>query len=222
MPAAIGLLLFVAALVWLYQAKARDRARCASILGLTVIPRGEQRRGTTSEGCDFHESVVMAGTIESARVEVAERIVRFPIGARAKRNRGSYFTVLSFLDAAPVASFRLQPVGLLGTLEEFLHDPPPTVLTGDAEFDAAFRLYAVDATAVLLVINSERRRALLALRATVAGFRPSSPAGKLASGLLVGTLECAGGRLSYAVFGTPNAVIGQHLAQAARVLGALR
>lgn len=212
LTALIGLALFAAALVWLHRAKARDVDLCAAELGLRRVEGKVESRGRTPEGLAFHELLWLRGTLDGLPADVAERRVRLPIHDRYRRQRSSLFTVLSVSrPRASTRTFRLQPVGLMGGIENLMHEPPPAVPTGDAAFDAAYRLYAEDAGAAVLALTPELRQGILAVRASVAGPLPPSAASYFAAGLLLGTFEIGADRASYSVYGTPSRKIALHL-----------
>ena len=218
-----GMVLLGGVLAWLYVSKKRDVAGCGEALGLDPVAESIERRGTSAEGFAFQELLRLRGTLSDLDAEVWERTVRRPIDVRFRRQRGSYFSALSL---APVRTgvrpFRLQPAGVMGALEAVMsEEPAPVVRTGDAEFDAAYRLYADDAGAALLLLGADLRRDLLAFREATAGDLPANAGGYFASALLAGGFEIGPDRAWYRVFGTPTRKIGAHLKQAAPLLARL-
>jgi len=209
--AIIGILFFVGALVWLYWAHRQDMVSCASILGLTVNASGKQTRGTTSEGFYYHETLLMDGSLQGFRAAMSVRNVR-ATAFRTKRNRGSLFTVLSLLPDRPAkVSFRLQPVGVMSVLQD-LQQNLPVVPTGNAAFDAAYHLYTHDIPATLTVLTPAVQQELLAFRFSAAGSSiVELPAGKLAAGFLLGSVEVEDGKVSYILFGSPTKKLAEHL-----------
>jgi hypothetical protein len=219
----VGMVMLGGVLAWLYVSKKGDVAGCGEVLGLRPVAETIERRGTSAEGFAFQELLRLRGTISGLDAEVWERKVRRPIDVRYRRQRGSYFSALSLAPVrAAVRPFRLQPVGVMGALEAVMSDAPaPVVSTGDADFDAAYRLYTDDAAAALVVLGAELRRDLLAFRQATAGDLPANAGGYLASALLAGSFEIGPERAWYRVFGTPSRKVGAHLKQAAPLLARL-
>jgi hypothetical protein len=220
----IGLAVLGGVLFWLHRMKSADVAACAAVLGLS--PAGTRStRGTTAEGFEFHETLTLAGTMHGCAAEVAERRVRYNRGrpSGARRQQGSLLTVLRLMAVTPRAvTFRLQPAGMMGAIERLQQgETPPVVATGDAAFDAAWRLYAPEPAAALLVLTPARREAIMALRAQAGVPLPANAAGAMASALLIGTLEVTAAEVSYTLLGTPSKKIALHLQAAAPLLADL-
>lgn len=213
----IGLVLFGAAIWFLYRLKARDIADCAAVLGLPP-GQGRSKRGTTVEGFAYYQRAVLEGTMLGRPATVWSRSVRHPRTAR-RRNRGSAFTVLELTLERPVrTAIRLQPAGVLGGLESWIQGPPTDVVTIDADFDAAYVVHAsrlIDARAIL---SAPMRAKILAFRSQVGGALPPTTAGKLSSGLVLGTFILEGTTAIYAVFGSPTKAVAEHVKVAAPLL----
>ncbi len=220
----IGLAVLGGVLFWLYRMKSADVAACAAVLGLAPAA-SRSTRGTTAEGFEFHETLLLAGTLHGCVAEVAERRVRYNLGrpSGARRQQGSLLSVLRLTALSPrVATFRLQPAGMMGAIEQVQQGAtPPVVATGDAAFDAAWRLYAPDPAAALLVLTPARRAAIMALRDQAGVPLPANAAGAMASALLLGTLEVTASGVSYTLYGFPSKKIGLHLQAAAPLLADL-
>lgn len=113
------------------------------------------------------------------------------------------------------AVFRLQPVGFMRTLEQMHQEAPSPVPTGEAAFDAAYRLYTDDPAAALAVLAPDLRRDVLAFRAAVSGNFETSGVGGLASALLMGSFDIGRESSTYYVYGSPTRKIAEHLKAAA-------
>ena len=218
MAAVLGIIVIIAVLVWLYKASDKGIADCSTILGLPRVPAPVHSSGTSSEGFYFYQSLYLKGSLDGVPAELAVRNVKRR-KTMAGRPQGSHFTVLTLLPTQPVAtSFRLQPVGLMGVIEEFQHGAHITAPTGDAAFDAAFRLYTTDASGALAVLTPDMRRDLLAFRDRVAGPLPDNIAGKMTSAFVLGSIEVEPGKILYSLFGSPSAKLATHLKQALPLL----
>ena len=218
MAGIIGIIVIVAVLVWLYKASDKGIADCSTILGLPRVPAPVHSSGTSSEGFYFYQSLHLKGTIEGVPAELALRNMK-----RRKtlvgRPQGSHFTVLTLFPSQPVGtSFRLQPAGMMGVIEELQHGAHITAPTGDAAFDAAYRLYTTDAPGALAVLTPAMRRDLLAFRDAVAGPLPDNLTGKMASAFVLGSIEVEPGKVLYSLYGSPTAKIATHLKQVVPLL----
>lgn len=213
----IGLLIFGAALWLLFQLKARDLANCRAVLDLAAAD-GRSSRGTTPEGFAFYQRAALQGTLLGQPATLWSRTVRHPkYGTHGRRS--SQFTVLEFALPRPVrAPLRLQPTGVLGVLEALLQVPRDEVTPIDPAFDAAYVVHAPRDSGVLLMLGPAIRERLLAFRSEMAGNLPSSPAGKLASGLVLGTFDLRDSTASYALFGSPTKATAEHIKAAAPLL----
>ena len=215
----VGFVVFVAALVWLYRSKQTDVAACAAALGLEQVSDTIERRGDTPEGLAFYDLLRARGTVAGRSADVWERTVRRPVDVKFRKSRGSILTLLELAPARlPAATFRLQPAGAMGVVEDLMKGTPTAHATGDAAFDRAFRLYAEDAASALAVLTPALRSDIMAFRRSVAGDLPASGVGNLAAGTVLGSFVIAADRVSYGAFGTPSATIGSHLRQAAPLL----
>jgi len=215
---AIGLLIFGAALWLLYRLKARDVANCRAVLDLALAD-GRADRGTTPEGFAYDQRALLQGTMLGRPAVLWSRTVRHPRFAAGKR-RSSEFTVLEFTLPQPVRGpLRLQPAGVLGALEGLLREPAGDLVAIDPVFDAAYVVHARPETGVLLILDPARREQLLAFRARMAGELPaSSAAGRLSSGLVLGTFQLHGSTASYTLFGSPVQATAEHVKAAAPLL----
>lgn len=216
MTFALGLAAMAAVLYWLYRKKAQDLDDCVDVLGLQRATRRVETNGTSVEGFAYHQSLLLEGTLEGQRAELSVRTVK-RVPNRVRRH-GSQLTVLA-LDTGSKATgrFRLQPAGMMRLLEDVQHGAPPIVATGDADFDAAYRLYADDGT-VPSVLDAQLRRAILELRAQVGGALPDNVAGAMASALVLGSFEVEPGTVRYVLFGSPIRAVAEHLRKAAPLM----
>jgi hypothetical protein len=211
MAGIIGIIAIVAVLVWLYKASDKGIADCSAILGLPRVPAPVHSSGTSSEGFYFYQSLYLKGSLEGVPAELAVRNVKHR-KTRTGRHAGSHFTVLTLLPTQPLGtSFRLQPAGMMGVIEELQHGAHITAPTGDAAFDAAFRLYTTDAPGAVAVLTPDMRRDLLAFRDHVAGPLPDNVAGKMASAFVLGSIEVEPGKVLYSLYGSPSLKIATHL-----------
>jgi hypothetical protein len=213
----IGLVLFAGAIWFLYRLKARDIADCAAVLGMAPGD-GRTTRGTTPEGFAYLQRAVLQGTMLGCPATIWSRSVKHPrIGKY--RNRGSEFTVLELTLARAVQTpIRLQPAGVLGVLESWIEGPPTDIVPIDAAFDAAYVVHAghvIDARAVL---SASMREKILAFRSREGADLPASTAGKLSSGLVLGTFFLEGTTAAYALFGSPTKAVAEHVKAAAPIL----
>lgn len=214
-----GIVVLAAVLVWLYRSKQSDVAACAAALGIARVSDTVERRGETPEGLAFHDLLRGRGTVAGCDAALWERQVRRPVDVKYRKSRGSSLTLLELtLTRRPDATFRLQPAGSMGFVEQLMKSVPTAIATGDAVFDEAFRLYAEDAATALVVLTPAVRDDIMAFRRSVAGDLPVSGAGNLAAGNILGSFVIDGDRVSYAAFGTPSSKIGEHLRQAAPLL----
>lgn len=213
----LGLVLFAAAIWFLYRLKARDVADCAAALALAPGD-GRSTRGTTPEGFRYYQRAVLQGTMLDCPATLWSRSVRHPrLGTH--RNRGAEFTVLELTLARPArAPIRLQPAGLLGTLESWMQGPPLDVVSIDETFDGAYVVHAAHAADARAILSAPMRARLLAFRSQVAGTLPSTTAGRLSSGLMLGTFFVEGTTAAYAIFGSPTRAVAEHVKVAAPLL----
>jgi hypothetical protein len=213
----LGLIGCGVALWFLVRIKRRDTAHCREVLGLEVAPR-ETAKGTTPEGFAYAQRAVLRGTMLGRSAKLWERAVRHPRIAKLHRT-GSQMTVLEFTLDHPVrVPLRIQPTGLLEGLETFVSGPAADRVPVDPAFDAAYVVYTDRATEAMLVLTPALREKILALRATVARNLPASTAGKIASGLTLGTFVLEGNTASYATFGSATRATAEHVRQAAPLL----
>lgn len=214
-----GLAIIMAVLVWLYRSKQTDVAACAAALGLERVSDTIERRGDTPEGLAFYDLLRARGIVAGCGAEVWERTVRRPVDVKFRKSRGSIFTLLELTPTRlPSATFRLQPAGAMGLVEDLMKGTPTAHATGDTAFDQAFRLYAEDAASAFAVLTPALRSDIMAFRRSVAGDLPASRAGNLAASTVLGSFVIAADRVSYGAFGTPSAKIGAHLRQAVPLL----
>jgi hypothetical protein len=218
-PFFIGLVAFGLALVWLARLKQRDLDSSAAVLGFQRVKDGATTQHQTAEGWPCRDTVIAAGRVGMLDATLSVRSIPHVLSP-AKKRVATQFTLLSLsLAGAPPAQFRLQPVGVAGNLEAATSggDGPAGVATGDAAFDAAFRVYTENPTAALLVLTAEVRAALVALRAE------SVPhAGQyLASALLLGTFEVHAARATYCIYGSPTTKTAQRVLRASPLLSRL-
>lgn len=213
----VGLVLFAAALWFLYRLKARDIAACAAVLGLTPGD-GRSTRGVTPEGFTYYQRAVLQGTMLGCPATVWSRTVKHPRLGKY-RNRGSEFTVLELTLDRPVRTgLRLQPAGVLGVLESWMQGPPLDVVPVDAGFDAAYVVHASHLIEARAVLSAPMRDKVLAFRSRVAGNLPATAAGQLSSGLVLGTFFLAETTAAYAMFGSPTKAVAEHVKAAAPIL----
>lgn len=218
----VGLVLFSGAVIWLYRAKQADIAACAEALGLAGVIEKITRRGQTAEGLAFWEQLRARGALAGCGAEIWERQVRRAMDTKYRKSRGATLTVLELKPARPTScSIRLQPVGVMDLIEQFMQQTPESVPTGDSPFDGAFKVYTDDATLVPAVLTTELRRELLALRLAVAGDVASLRSGNFAASLTLGSFEVSPDRVAFSIFGTPSRKIGEQLRLAAPLLARL-
>ena len=214
----IGLVVFVAVLWWLYRFKQRDIGHCQEVLGLAPVPRAVSRRGTTPEGFAFVERDVLQGTMLGRPAVLAHRTVRSPLAPRRQRH-GSDFTVLALtLDAPARVSIRLQPTGVLGSVETLVRGGATDRVAIDPTFDEAWVVYCDSPTAAVTLLTPALRERLLAFRAQIAGELPTSTAGKMASAFVVGTFHIDGAEARYLAFGSPTRATAEQVKAAAPVM----
>jgi hypothetical protein len=219
-PFFIGLVAFGLALVWLARLKQRDLDSSAAVLGFQRVKDGTTTRHQTAEGWPCRDTVIAAGRLGTLDATLSVRSIPHVLSP-AKKRVATQFTLLSLtLAGAPPTQFRLQPVGVAGDLEAATSGGagPPVVATGDAAFDAAFRLYAETPTAALLVLTAEVRAALVALRAESV---PNATVQHLASALLLGTFEIHADQATYCIYGSPTTKTAQQVLRASPLLARL-
>ena len=215
-----GLVALGVALWFLVRLKRKDTADCAAVLGLPPAPAATTR-GTTPEGFEFSETSVLSGTLLGRRAVLLERFVRHP-AISARRRKGSHFTVLELTLERPVrVPIRLQPTGVLGALEALVKADTADSVSTDPEFDAAYTVYAADASAVAVLLDPDLRQHILAFRSEAAGELPDSVPGRLSSGLVLGTFHVEGATARYVLFGSPTKATAQQLKAAAPLLLAI-
>ena len=216
MAGIIGIIVIIAVLVWLYKASDKGIADCSTILGLPRVPAPVSSSGTSSEGFYFYQSLHLKGTLEGVPAELALRNMK-----RRKtvmgRPQGSHFTVLTLFPTQPVAtSFRLQPAGMMGVIEEMQQGAHLTAPTGDAAFDTAYRLYTTTHPAPLPFSPP--------IRAITSPFTISSQAParqhrrQMAFAFVLGSIEVEPGKVLYSLYGSPTAKIATHLKQVVPLL----
>lgn len=217
----VGMLLFAAALWYLYHLKQQDLANCQQVLGLTPVKGATVERGTTPEGFAFIDQVVMQGVMHGLPATLVHRTVRSPIAPKMQK-KGSSFTVLSFALARPArVSLRIQPAGMLTGVESLTRGPEASAadrIAIDEEFDRAFVVYSDKPSEVLTVLTPPLRDSLLNFRTQLAGTSPDSVAAKLASPFLVGTFHIEGTTARYLAYGSPTKATAEHVKSAAPVL----
>lgn len=222
----LALLVFAAAIWFLRRLKQRDVADCAAVLGLP--PAGDHRssRGTTPEGFAFYQRAVLDGSLLGRPAALWSRTVRHPRRARSRRHRGGEFTILELTLERPVrTAIRLQPAGVLSTLEGWIQGEASDLVAIEPRFDAAYVTHAGSATAALLVLTPPLREKILAFRAQVPGAPPrpadgalAAGAGALASGLVLGTFHLHDTTAAYALHGSPTKATAAHVRAAAPLL----
>lgn len=213
----IGVVVFAAVIWWLSRVKQRDIAACAAILGLEPV-KASPSRGQTPEGFAYFQRAVLQGTLLGRPATLLSRIVRHPRTARRQRY-GSEFTVLECALARPArVSLRLQPAGVLESLEHAVRGTVGDRVFFDDTFDAAYAVYASDAAGAKAVLTEERRLAMLTLRTQIAGGVSASAAGYLASALVLGTFHVEGNTARYSAFGSPTRATAEHVKTAAPLL----
>lgn len=214
----IVLVFFGAALWWLFRLRQRDIAQCQAVLGLLPAQRAKPESGTTPEGFASFEHVLLQGTLLERPATLSLRRVRSPRVARRDR-RGSDFTVLTItLERPAQVALRLQPTGLLGAVEGWLRGAPTDRVSVDDSFDPAYTVYSDDPTAALAVLTPAMRERLLAFHAQMMGTPSTSVAGKMASGLILGTFQIDGTIARYLLLGSPMKTTAEHVKAAAPIL----
>ncbi len=217
----IGIVVIGGLWYWLSQLSRKAEGECIALLGLSAVSRGAQTRGQSAEGLDYVERVIADGSLHGVAAQLSSRNIRSDRVARAKRDRGA-FTVLSMqLSRPPPAPLRLQPAGVARAAEWFLGRPPDPVLTGDAEFDLAWHLYATHPEAAILAVDASLRVELMRLHRLILPAGPSGVSNKLASGLLLGSFELTETVARYYVVGTPSTQTGERLKLAEPILARL-
>lgn len=216
MTAVLILALMGGVLWFLFQLKKRDIADCATVLALAPAA-AQTTKGTTPEGFAYTQRLLLNGVLLGHPAALYERTVRHPTWARHKR-RSSQFTVLEFSITPPVsASIRLQPEGTLGWVEQLVRGRADDRVTIEPTFDTAFATYAADPALARSILTPLLRERLLAFRAATADL-PSSIAGRMASGLVLGTFHIDGSTARYALFGSPIKSTAEQVKAAAPVL----
>ena len=214
----LALALFGVVLWFLYRQKQDDLARCREILGLDPAPSG-RTSGTTAEGFAYAQSVVAAGQVHGRPATLFERTVRSPHAPKTTRHRGGQFTVFEVgLPSSVRVPLRLQPAGVLGALERFSRGAADDRVPIAPDFDAAYVTYSSDPDGARAVLTPALREQVLAFRTAVAGPLSASIAGKMASGLVLGTFQVDGTTASYAIAGSPTKAIAEHVSTAVPVL----
>lgn len=218
----VGMVLFSGAVYWLYRSKQADVAACMEAIGFAGAKEKSTRRGETAEGLAYWERLLSRGTLAGCEAEIWERQIRRAVDVRFRKSRGSILTVLELKPTRPpVHEFRLQPVGVMGWIEQFTRGSSEPVATGDAAFDDAFKLYANDGAGALAVLTPELRREILEFRDAVAGDVAQLRSSNQAAGLLLGSFEIGPARVALGLFGTPSRKIGEQLRRAAPILARL-
>jgi hypothetical protein len=219
---AVVLAAMAAVLWWLARTNARDRAALAGRLGLHEVARGPTEALNDPILGRSTQSVILEGRLHGLPARVWLRTVRRPEGD-GTRSRVS-FTVLSFEVPGTSLRLRLSPART-GAIAAMFGDDWPGWLTGDPEFDQAYRLSTPAPEAAAAVFSPEVRQRWLALRAArSASFGDAADAGalgRLAGDLLVGTLVLDRGRLEYVMPGTVTPGLVEHLARAAPEVAAI-
>lgn len=216
----VGILLFAAALWYLYHLKQQDLAHCQQVLGLTPVKGAAVERGTTPEGFAFIDQVVLQGVMHGLPATLLHRTVRSPIAPKMQK-KGSSFTVLSFdLARPPRVSLRIQPAGMLAGVESLTRGAEASAdrISIDDEFDRAFVVYSNTPAEVMTVLTRPLRARLLAFRTQIAGSHPDSVATKLASPFLIGTFHIEGATARYLAYGSPAKATAEHVKSASPLL----
>jgi hypothetical protein len=199
------------ALAALYRANARDRAALARTLGLAPVARGRASESVHPVMGPCFETPLMRGTLDGVPAEVLARTIR-RLGRR-NPNARSAFTVLRLRVPTSAPRLRIEPRGT-GTMLASLGEGEPEIATGDAGFDADWRVSGPRPAEALALLSPELRATLTALRASLAPGLPDSALGRFSGDLMVGTFEIGDGRLDYAAMGTPTPGLAAHLAAA--------
>lgn len=206
----LGLVAIAGVVYWLARANAKDRHRMAEILGLVVVPKGEQERGKDYTLGNFHQSLAMHGEMHGRPAGVWVRSVRR--FTRHNSRNMSLQTVLAFdLKGESPTSFRIEPA-LTGKLQSWFGGDQPAIPSGDLEFDRLFRFTSQDGAAAIRILTPEIRERLLAFRKAVAGEMPDSDLARFSGDLMMGTFAIEGKRATYTVAGTPSEKIARHFA----------
>jgi hypothetical protein len=92
------------------------------------------------------------------------------------------------------------------------------VVALDSAFDAAYVVHATQPADAVEVLSAPMRERLLAFRAQVAGNLPTTTAGRMSSGLVLGTFILEGTTATYSLFGSPTRKVAEHVKAAAPVL----
>jgi len=218
----LGLVALGVALWFLIQLKKKDTAACAEVLGLKPAP-ARTERGITPEGFKFSQTTMLEGRIDGRAATLWSRTLARTTGSK-RSGRRSMFTVLDLTLRRPArVPLRIQPVGVLGALEEMLTAPDNRAarVAMDARFDEAYTVYSASATDAIVALTPALRESLLEFRARVAGPLPSNVAGHLASGLVLGTFYLDGAFVRYAVYGSPTKATAEHVKAAVPIMIAL-
>lgn len=212
----LGLIAIAGAVYWLGQSNAKDRQQMAEILGLVVVPKGEQERGNDYTLGYFHQTLLMRGELHGHPAGVWLRSVRRFTKHNSKNM--SLQTVLAFeLQRECKISFRIEPA-LTGQLQSWFGGDQPSIPSGDPEFDKGFRFTSQDANAAMQMLTPEIRGLLLAFRKGVVGELPDSALGRFSGDLMMGTFAVEGTRATYSVAGTPSEKIAKHFEMAGSFL----
>ncbi|MGE0448197.1 MAG: hypothetical protein AB7Q29_01295 [Vicinamibacterales bacterium] len=213
----LGLLAFGAALWFLVRLKRQDTQRCREILALEPAP-SQTMRGTTPEGFSFSQTAILQGVMLGHAATLWARTVRHPLAAKRRRT-GSQFTVLELALTRPARfALRIQPAGLLETLEWASRGPADDRVPIESAFDEAYVVYTSSPADAKAVLTPAVRASLLEFRSRVGGNLPSTTAGRLSSALVLGTFDIEGSNARYALFGSPTAATAEQVKAAAPVL----
>jgi hypothetical protein len=208
----IGLVAIAGILYWLARANSKDRQRMAEILGLTVLPKGEQERGKDYTLGQFHQTLAMHGEMHGHPAGVWLRSVRRFTKHNSKNM--SLQTVLAFdLEGDCTTAFRIEPA-LTGKLQSWFGGDQPAIPSGDPAFDRLFRFTSQDGNAAIRILNPEMRELLLAFRKAVVGEMSDTALERFSGDLTMGTFAVEGNRATYTVPGTPSEKIARHFEMA--------
>lgn len=217
MAFAIGLIAFGIAWWLLVGLKRKDVADCRAVLGLEPVAR-VTARGTSPEGLTYSQTSILGGTLAGRPATLFERSAGHP-AIPTRRRRGAQFTVLELTLPRPAAvSIRLQPTGMLGSIEALVQGEVPRATPIDPAFDAAYTVYADDAASAVILLTPALRERVLAFRARVSSDLPTSAPGRLASGLVLGTFDIDGAVARYVLFGSPTRSTAEQVKAAAPIL----
>lgn len=153
------------ALAALYRANARDRAALASALGLAPVPRGLASERVHPVMGPCFETPLRRGTLGGVPAEVLARTIRRM--GRRNPNARSAFTVLRLRVPASVSRLRIEP-RRTGAMIGSLGEGEPEIATGDAGFDAHWRVSGPRPDEALVLLSPGMRSTLVALRASLA------------------------------------------------------